>query len=265
MINSKGLTRRGTLRAVGGTVVGSTLVSGATDIATGQSDESWPQLGYDDANTGHAPQNTGPAEDIQLEWTKEDVATGTTEPSVVVADGTVYFNSRNNVYALDAEDGTEQWAYEAGNGVSSPVVADGTVYIGSLDNNVYALDIEDGTEQWVYETYEERGGIRGAVHTSPAVADSTVYVRSNDNGFYALDAEDGTELWVFEASTGSYSTPAVLNNTVYIGIENSLYRLDAEDGTEQWTYEMDGETYSSPAVRNGIVYVGDNMPCFAVD
>jgi outer membrane protein assembly factor BamB len=44
------------------------------------------------------------------------------------------------VYALSADDGTEQWSFQTGNKVrTSPAVVDGTVYVGSLDNNVYAL------------------------------------------------------------------------------------------------------------------------------
>jgi len=57
-------------------------------------------------------------------------------------DGTVFVGSWDgNVYALDADDGTEQWAFQTGNAVSnSPTVVDGTVFVGSGDGNVYALE-----------------------------------------------------------------------------------------------------------------------------
>jgi len=62
--------------------------------------------------------------------------------SPTVADGTVFVGSRDaNVYALAADDGSEQWRFQTGTYVfSSLTVVDGTVFVGSNDNNVYALD-----------------------------------------------------------------------------------------------------------------------------
>jgi len=180
--------RRGFLGATGGVLVGGRLLTSATgtSAATQQATEEWRQFGYDDANTGYAPDNTGPVEDITEQWSYQ--TGGAVNSSPAVADGTVYVGSSDdNVYALDAADGTEQWSYQTGDDVfSSPAVADGTVYVGSNDNNVYALDAADGTEQWSYQTGSE-------VFSSPAVADGTVYVGSFNGRVYALDAADGTE------------------------------------------------------------------------
>jgi len=140
-----------------------------------------------------------------------------------VADGTVYVGMYNdNVYALDAADGTEQWSYQTGDDVfSSPAVADGTVYVGSTDDNVYALDAADGTEQWSYKT-------GSAVDSSPAVADGTVYVGSTDDNVYALDATDGTEQWTYETG-GAVRSPAVVDDTVYAGsADNNLYAITGQ-------------------------------------
>lgn len=65
--------------------------------------------------------------------------------SPTVADGTVFFGAiDNNLYALDAETGEEQWAYDAGSEIrfSSPTVVDGTVYIGSQDGTVHAVNAD---------------------------------------------------------------------------------------------------------------------------
>jgi len=57
--------------------------------------------------------------------------------------GTFFVGSRDtNLYAVDAETGTEQWVFEASEGVfSSPTVVDGTVFVGSYypDDNLYAV------------------------------------------------------------------------------------------------------------------------------
>ena len=103
-------------------------------------------------------------------------------------DGTVFVGSGGgspddtNLYAVDAETGTEQWAFETGRHVmSSPTVVDGTVFVGSNDNNLYAVDTETGTEQWAFQTGDR-------VMSSPRVVDGTVFVGSEDNNLYAVDA-----------------------------------------------------------------------------
>ena len=229
-------------------MAGGALVSGTAGTTAGQSGESWAQFGYDAANTGHAPDNTGPVAGIERQWRFE---TGGVVPSPAIANGTVYVGSQdNNVYAIDAADGTEQWRFETENSVfSSPAIQNGTVYVGGADSNVYALDAANGTEQWRFET-------GGGVVSSPAIVNDTVYLGSNDNNVYALDAADGTEQWRFETGGEVYRATAILNGTVYVGSEDTnVYALDAADGTEQWRFETGGEA-QSPAVVNGTVYVG---------
>jgi len=106
------VTRRRLPQASGAAVAGGTVRSGAAGVGTAQqTDEEWRQFGYDTANTGYAPDNTGPIDTSQEQWTYD---TGDTIlPSPAVVDGTVYVGVRgDNVYALDAVDGTEQWRYE---------------------------------------------------------------------------------------------------------------------------------------------------------
>jgi outer membrane protein assembly factor BamB len=55
----------------------------------------------------------------------------------------VYFGSEDdNLYALNAKDGTLLWTYTTGSNIfSSPAVVNGIVYIGSHDVFLYAFDI----------------------------------------------------------------------------------------------------------------------------
>ena len=179
--------------------------------------------------------------------------------SPTVVDGTIYVQGWGHLVALDASDGTEQWAYETNGGTSTPAVVDGTVYVGGHDNNtVHAVDAVDGTEQWTFET-------AAAVESAPAVNDGTVYIGDGDGNVYALDTEDGTEQWSYE--TGDWvQPPAVASGVVYIGSgDNNLYALDAEDGTEQWSYET-GDTVQPPSVADGIIYIGsEDNNLYALD
>ena len=57
----------------------------------------------------------------------------------------------------------------------------------------------------------------GPVRSSPAVADDTVYIGSSDHNIYALDAATGRPRWTFTTAGPVNSGPAVAGGTVYIG------------------------------------------------
>jgi tetratricopeptide (TPR) repeat protein len=103
---------------------------------------------------------------------------------VTVVDGTIYLGSNdNNLYAVDAATGEEEWSFETGNRIhSSPAVADGTAYIGSHDNSVYAVDAATGKEEWAY-------GTEGRIYSSATVVDGTAYVGSDDSYLYAITTD----------------------------------------------------------------------------
>jgi len=244
--------------------------------ADSHTDEAWAQFGYDIANTGHAPDNTGPSGDVDAQWTFGTGAEVVSSPAVV--DGTAYVGSRDNsVYAVNVADGTEKWTFDTGDPVaSSPTVRDGTVYIGSgvdsgVSGTVYALDVADGTEQWKFGT-----GTGGEVPLT--VSNNTVYCTDGADGgkLFAVDKSDGSEKWRFGKTgslgssprnrTAEFTRPTVANGTVYVGSKNTqsnsnrdenLYAVNAEDGTEQWSTQISSsEVRASPAVADGTVYAG---------
>lgn len=54
------------------------------------------------------------------------------------------------VERVSAAPGDEVWHFPTGGHMfSSPTVVDGTMYVGSRDNNLYAVDAATGTEQWL--------------------------------------------------------------------------------------------------------------------
>ena len=65
-----------------------------------------------------------------------------------MVDGVVYIGSYGGyVYALDASNGAEIWAFNTGGSVyPSPAVADSIVYVGSASGYMYALNAENGSQ-----------------------------------------------------------------------------------------------------------------------
>ena len=235
----------------------------AAGETSAQSSEDWPQFGFGTANAGVAPGHTGPTAGAGVAWrfaAGQDVRGG-----VTVAKGTVYAGCDDGtLYAVDRQEGTEQWATGLGDAVrTSPCVADGIVYVGTMAGTVHAVDAATGTEQWRFDA-----GV--TVRAAPAVSEGRVYVGSDDGSkgsegrLHALNAADGTEEWRFQAGSEFRTTPAVVDGTVYVGCEASsvsipegtVYALDAADGTEQWAYVSGRSIPSSPTVVDGAVYVG---------
>ncbi|MFC2016225.1 PQQ-binding-like beta-propeller repeat protein [Chloroflexota bacterium] len=69
----------------------------------------------------------------------------------------------------------------------------------------------------------------------------------------------GTLKWVFSTGGAIHSSPAVVDDTIYVGSrDNKLYALDATTGTKRWEYKTDSWVESSPAIVNGVVYFGSN-------
>lgn len=229
-----------------------------TDRTLGQttSQDDWPQFQFDIGNTGYDPNGSGPTEEVGIQWNPFTTAGRVSSP--VVANGTIYFGSAdNNVYAVDASDGSLAWPmpFETDGTVRTPAVSDGTVYVGG-GGKVYALNAADGTKQWSWPFPQ------GTIADAPAVVNDTVYVPGGDDRFFALDANDGSKQWqVFtdECFGGNVSAPAVTNGTVYFTEDcGRAWAVDALSGNVEWKFADDsgpGEG-SPPAVANGTVYFG---------
>ena len=91
-----------------------------------------------------------------------------------------------------------------------------------------------------------------------------------DLGFWGPSA--GEEKWEFTSSgdrpgSGFFSSPTVVDGTVYIGGPGALYALDAATGDEEWTFTDPSHVVrSSPTVSDGTVYVGGpDETLYAVD
>jgi eukaryotic-like serine/threonine-protein kinase len=177
--------------------------------------------------------------------------------SIAVADGIVYFAASKGVHALDAKTGVALWSFSVALGCGSPSTLHGTVYIGCFDGWAYALDGHTGRELWGYNMGEHFSP------SPPAAVSGVVYFNSKSNTvngtLYALNANNGKLIWSFpEDPYSGMSSPAVANGLVYIPPDNgTLYALNARNGTLVWSYSGLGNlgSTSAPAVAKGFVYV----------
>ena len=238
------------------------------------------------------------------------------QSSPVVASGQVYVGSIDgNVYALAADTGKINWMFKTDRQVrATPTVDNGTLYVGSWDKSVYALDALTGQVRWqtpvggqvqttalvadgtVYcasrkasvvaldaqtgkITWESGYGTNMWVESSPRLKNGILYIGSSGSKWVVgLDSQTGEILTTFMSNAFNWSTPAIGDDTLYIGgtsfrhgDRGGLFALKLVDGKlsnlsqDQWhlpiseTLEAAGDwsgVASSPVVADGVVYFG---------
>lgn len=274
-----GFSRRSVLGALGAGAIG--VAAGGTWLATtqllGSGNDGFPMFRYDAANTGYAPDVTGPTDDVTEAWSFD---TGREiRASPVVGDGIVLTGSGDeNIYALDTADGTEYWSEHIDRpALVSAAIGDGIAYLaeGGRDQSdaVTARDLSDGTERWRQEEPDLQTG-------TPVLAEGRLYVPGND-GIYALDAADGVQEWLTDGISTTGLSAAVSDGSLYVGARtgtgtdtdmdwqaetHALVALDTSDGSDRWVFDTESFVSSSPAVVDGTVYVGtESDALLAVD
>ncbi|MEW5759488.1 MAG: PQQ-binding-like beta-propeller repeat protein, partial [Candidatus Thermoplasmatota archaeon] len=72
--------------------------------------------------------------------------------------------------------------------------------------------------------------------------------------------------WVYESYDKIFSSQAVANGKVFIGIGNELVAFNQYSGEKLWSFQTNGKIFSSPAVFEGVVYFGSNdNAIYAID
>lgn len=248
------------------------VVSGDTDESKGGT-----ALGLD-AATG------------EREWAYTGPTDWFTGPAV--GGGRVYLgNHDGRVVALDPVTGGELWTWDADGehaGVlAPPTYAEGTLFVGvHAAGRLVALDAASGTRRWVTDLKAPN------VKSSPAVDGDRVYLgatgseatdydgpdestpsptpkRTPDDeegagmpsveisgSVFAISRTDGTIDWRHETDHDFRSSPAVVDDRVYIGGGDRLLTLSRVDGEPQWDVPFNDFVESSPAVADGRAYIG---------
>ncbi|NNE48132.1 MAG: PQQ-binding-like beta-propeller repeat protein [Rhodothermales bacterium] len=194
---------------------------------------------------------------------------GRIRSSASVLDDVAFIGSGDGiVYGISTETGAEVWRFETmGSKLnaadwgfdrtqihSSPTVIDTVLYIGSRDASLYAVDLESRDTLWTF--------VDGTawVISSPAVDDGRLFsARSGSQKVRALDLHSGKELWSIVTGGYVFSSPRVVDSTMYIGSgTGKVHALDVSTGEERWSYQTGGSVFSTPAVWNGRLYVGSD-------
>ena len=159
------------------------------------------------------------------------------------------------IYSVDAQTGKLIWRFFAKAEVLSGIsVAGGQVFVLSGANVLYALDADDGKQNWVYSRVQRsRFSVRGG--SQVLVKGQNLYLGFSDGFFVNLSARDGSLKWERKLSSQVRlqdvdMSPVADNKFVYTAsYDGSLYALSLDGGEVAWRIEKGG--FSKPALVNG--------------
>ncbi|MEZ4800721.1 MAG: PQQ-binding-like beta-propeller repeat protein [Flavobacteriales bacterium] len=162
-------------------------------------------------------------------------------------------NTTPGVIALNKDDGSLVWEYDAADDVNSnPAYYNGKVYFSSNDQELYALNALTGEYLW-QANLDDATELDGSV----TVGDGKVIAQSV-NHVRAFDAETGQQLWVYNITSTVYgSDPYYYNNKVYAWGGSGIVCLDATNGNLLWedAYAGFGHTPHYFVVADNVLYM----------
>jgi outer membrane protein assembly factor BamB len=143
--------------------------------------------------------------------------TGGTEMigSPSVANGMVFASSNlRTYYGINAVTGNIIWTFRDPAAmefiVSSPIYVNGQLYV--IDKfSITSINATNGNTNWSFFTGDE-------LYASPSYADDKIYMMTSQRHVYVLDANNnGSKLASYTTPSGSWSSPTIANERLYIG------------------------------------------------
>ncbi|MBV9251300.1 MAG: PQQ-binding-like beta-propeller repeat protein [Acetobacteraceae bacterium] len=151
----------------------------------------------------------------------------------IVVDGTLYYTTGSQVWALDGATGEFLWKFEPKideeraeatvyNPYNRGVAAGyGKLFLGTVDGRLIAIDMKTGKQVWSTALVTEEMGKQGFTG-APIVVKDKVIIGSNGGEYsgccgpiFAVDAQSGKQLWRFDTIGGDERSRASWKNDTW--------------------------------------------------
>lgn len=224
------------------------------------------------AATGYGEVVALSASDGEVIWTR-DVETPLRSAPTASAGKVFVVSQKNEVFAVNQEDGTEAFTYagipeQAGLlAAASPAVSGDTVVIPYSSGEVMAFSIQKGEATW--QTFVTRGqrtlAVTGLpdVSGSPVISGGTVYATGVAGRTIAVDLRSGDTKWT--ADVGSAHTPVVSGDALFlVDLSGRMVALSRVSGDVMWVRalprprEKRDDTYAGPVLAGGALWAISN-------
>lgn len=233
-------------------------------------------LGSGNASLEHCPTTTGNfVYELRMHKGKGLVS------HVIYRELETTFHNKGFVYALNLNDGRQQWEISLDDEISSsPSLGKQSVLFGTRTRrrspstrriveggSLKVVSSSDGASVCSYETV-------GPVISTPTILDGMAYFGScgtptpgravddvcdprvsTSSKLYALNVETCTVLWSIDAVHPIIEAPAAVADGVFFTSGDNVIAVDRLEGTKRWSIDAHGST-SGPVADQGLVVLG---------
>lgn len=223
----------------------------------------WAIYSQDQGRTGNSTARP-PRELPSVRWEADLGAYGKSSP--VLYENKVYTAAGDNLFCLDASNGSVIWEKEFADNVGSLLsVFDDRLYAGDDNWNFVAIDPATGNDLW-------RVRLNGDIRSAPCHASGIVYISDDTGGVYALNANDGTVVWALDLNANGV-TMALADNRLYFlsnrgitgGPSQSVLAVNTSDGAVIWQTGVAGFAFNSPAISGNTLVLGTKGHVYALN
>ena len=144
--------------------------------------------------------------------------------------------------------------------VTNPVGGSGGTVAGDVlyigTSTGRVIALDTATGETLWRFELQSEDVDRAIYGTPAVVDDTVYVGGYDGVLYAI-ATDGELMWQERLGGAIVGGPLVVDDMILVGSSDGyMYAIDIEDQTREWRFLTGHKVWSTPAVADGVVYFG---------
>lgn len=223
-------------------------------------------------------------------WKVSVSAEVTTAPAVLRG---VVVVAANNLVALDATSGTEQWTY-AGDGEFSgaPAARGDDVFAATSKGWIYAINVDTGQPRWSLETPSSFEGVPvslsgemaivpgrqgivwgvfadtgrerwrfptgGVIGVGVSVHDGRAWIGTEAGDVSSVDIRTGQEVWRMTELPAVVTSPTWAAGAIYVGCDDGkVVALDAADGAHKWSFQLESEPRGAPQIGDGEIWMTD--------
>ena len=193
--------------------------------------------------------------------------------SPTIAFGSIFVMTQNNeIHALNAEDGTEQWQESASLGeegvfgVAAPAAGQGTVIAGFSTGELIAYRYENGRTLWSdalsRTSLSASVGVLTDIDADPIIDHGRVYALGQGGRMAAYELVTGQRIW--ELNLAGISTPAVAGDWIFtLTDEAKVLCIARSTGKVRWVAQLDrfhdGKSKKGALYWSGPVLAGDRL------
>lgn len=185
----------------------------------------------------------------KIAWEREIPTFGGS--AVCLADGKLFAQTPNTLFALDPETGNTLWSFcpygDWGESIYSALTLhQNSVFIGDRRGYLHCLDSQTGGTCWKKRTSRAKND---DVNSTPIVLNGLVIIATNARMAIAYEAKTGERAWVSKLDGPSHFGPLVCRGLLAV-VTDSIYLLRPETGRIvrrlSWKDDAVSEAESTP-------------------